>query len=379
MKNNPDKIKVLEVSIVSHNTGGVEKILSDLFQHLDTERFQVDFLSPEGGSYDVYRSRIEERGGRILDLNVDRTKFTGKIRYGRRLSAFLKSSDYDVVHVNSGAFLFCLQVAIIAKRNKTHKIISHSHNTINYGIAKRLLYGCLKPILEKKVDHMLSCSKMAARGLYTDKAINDGRVVIIKNGIEAIRFKYDPEKRVKLRRELGLEGKAVYGHIGRLTGVKNQLFLIEVFNELQKKQPDSLMLIVGDGELKDTLESRIADLGLEGKVQMLGFREDVNDLLNCFDAFLLPSIYEGLPIVAIEAQTNGLPIFCSDGVTEETKISDNFFTIPLSLTASQWADRIAKEMKNINEAGREDKYKNCIKAGYDINVVAKEIADIYQS
>lgn len=370
------KKRVLEVSLVSHNTGGVEKILYDIFTHIDLQQFQIDFLSPDGGSYDVYADAIYDKGGRLFDLNVDRTSIINKIVYNYRLFKFLRKNPYDIVHVNSGAFFFCLQATAVAKLCNVPAIIAHSHNTMCYESIKGVATRLLKPLLELIVDERLSCSIAAASSLFSNKTISAGNVTIIKNGIDIDLYRFDKQKRADYRSQFDVEGNCVYGHVGRFDEQKNHIFLIDIFNEIHKRQPKSKLLLIGEGPLRKTIEMKVEEYQLQEDVLFLGRREDVSCILSSMDVFLLPSLYEGLPIVAIEAQTNGLRTVCSDAVTTETCISDTYLSIPLENAASEWADIIIKA-KLVNPAKRAEQYKSTIKAGYDIRDIAKQVETIY--
>lgn len=368
--------KILEVSIVSRNTGGVEKFLHDVFMHLDTDCFDIDFLSPGGGSYDLYRKDIEERGGRLLDLGVNREPLAGKLIYGCKLFAFLSTNEYDVVHVNSGAFLFCFQVAFIAKLCKQKRIIIHSHSISQYGIAKATIVYLLKPVLERLADDLLACSKEAAARVFSKKSIEKGRVRIVPNGIETGKFKFSEENRKKYRNEFDVDDKTVYVHVGRFVYEKNHDFLIDVFNEIQKIQDDAILFLVGDGPNKDKITKKVEQLNISDKVIFLGLRDDVNELLSAMDVFILPSISEGLPIAAIEAQTNGLCTICSDGVPWEASISGLYKSISLDKSPKEWAEEIIKHIER-RHSKRSDYYINTVEKGFDIINTSKIITGIY--
>ena len=174
--------------------------------------------------------------------------------------------------------------------------------------------------------------------MYGKKAVQSGKITIIPNAIDLEKFAFNPDKRKLLRQKLGLENKFVLGHIGRFVYPKNHSFLIDVFAEVVKVKPEARLMLVGDGELRKNIEEKVVSLGLQDKVLFLGNRNDVADLYNAMDIFLLPSHYEGLPVVGVEAQANGLKCLFSDKVTEESKLIDQFEFI--SLNVATWSDEI---------------------------------------
>ena len=173
------------------------------------------------------------------------------------------------------------------------------------------------------VDEYLSCSEKAKKSIFTDKFINKNKIKILKNGIYIDKYKFDSNLRNKYRNDLGINNKIVYGHTGRFSKEKNHEYLIDLFYEIQKKQ-DAVLLLVGEGPLEELIKEKVKKLNIEDKVLFLGFRNDINELLNAMDIFILPSISEGLPVSLIEAQSNGLLIYASTGVSKETNISPFF-------------------------------------------------------
>ena len=200
-----------------------------------------------------------------------------------------------------------------------------------------------------------------------------GKVEIINNAIDLDKFKYDENIRKQKREEFGIgEDTKVIGHIGRLVTVKNHLFLIDVFNEVYKKNKNTILILAGEGPLRDTIKDKIKSLNLENNVKLLGIRKDVNELYQAFDVLVLPSLYEGLPVVGIEAQASGLSCILSDAMTRETKILDTSKFISLNETKENWADCIIKLLEN---SKREDARKQLRNKKFDIKVEAEKLDD----
>ena len=304
-----------------------------------------------------------------FDLDTDRRKISGRILYNFRLFKFLKNHKYDIVHISSGAFFFSFFCVIVCRLSGVKKVIVHSRNTYDFNFFKRFFFYLLNPLYRRLTCVHLACSRDAVKSLF----IKSDDVIILKNGIDVDKFKYDLSIRNKLRDEFGVNGKVVYGHVGRFHLQKNHEFLIDLFYELQKKQ-DCVLLLIGTGDLEDCIKKKVSELGISDKVLFLGFRNDVNLLLNCMDVFLFPSLYEGFGNVVIEALTNGLPVFVSSGVPDDSNVSFNYHKVD-SYDVYDWT----KEILSVKIKSRKSAYKDVVKAGFDIKDTSKELELIYKS
>ena len=348
-------ISVLQI-VDGYSFGGIVKLMIELNNNINHD-IKLDFLTA---------TNIYEKWN---NLNISRKTLKGKIIYNFRLFKYLKNNKYEIVHINSGAFFFTFQVAIICKLSKVKKIVVHSHNTPNINIIKRFLIKLLNPLYRKLIDAKLTCSKEAAKSLFTKTE----DVIVLKNGIDIEKFKFNENIRNAYRKELSLENKIVYGHVGRFEKQKNHEFVIDLFYELQKEQNNAILLLIGKGQLEQHIKNKVHNLNIANKVIFLGFREDINLLLNCIDVFILPSIYEGLPVSIIEAQTSGLSVFVSNAISNEAKVNNNFNKIS-SFEIEKWTDLIL----NVKLKDRTNIYKDTIKAGYDIKDTCKKLEEIYK-
>ena len=366
-------IKVLQISVGAH-FGGIEKLELEYAKHINSNDIKVDILVSNKRTYEKYEKNVDGKF-KIYNLNMNSFKRSNQWIYDYRLYKFLKNNRYDIVHINSAVFLYSFRVAFIAKLCGIKKIVVHSHNCIKSNPIKRGIITILNPLYRSFVTEFLTCSKLAEKSLFTEKFISKNKIILLKNGIDIEPYKYSESIRSKYRNNLGLEGKTVYGHIGRFAPQKNHNLLIDIFYNIQKMQENSALILLGDGELKSEMESKVQKLNIQDKVLFLGFREDVNQILNAMDFFILPSTYEGLPVVLVEAQTNGLPVFCSDVVSEEAKITDEYYTIKLD----DDCDVIAKKICSCQscEQNREYAYKKTIENGYDIDDVCNKLKTIY--
>ena len=373
-----DKIKVLQINAGSKNYGGVSSFLFNLYKNIDRTKYEFDFLTPFYTTYGLVKNDILELGGNVFELKSDGFWPIKKYKTWKNTSDFLKKNHYDIVHINSGSFFFNLMMASICKINKIENVVVHSHNGFNKKklIKNFLIKSCLFA-LNNKCDLKLSCSYLAAESMFTKKSIKNDEVKIIKNGIEIDKFKYNAEIRKQYRNELGLNDKVVIGNIGRFVEQKNHTYLLKVFKEVLKKNSNAVLVLIGEGELEGKIRQEAKELNIDDKIMFLGKRSDVNNLLQCFDVLVMPSLYEGLPITSIEAQTSGLNLVVADTVTTELKINDNVLFIALEKSPNIWAEEILK----INELGynRVDAYQNVIKAGYTMEQSAKYVEELYDN
>ena len=322
--------------------GGVQSFLKTLCKELPKDEYKIDFLVlDDGKDYSKYEKEY-------LDLGVSIHKLDGiwvrhlkdYIPFKKKLDAFFKENEFDIVHINSGPKNYV--VAKYAKKYRTKMVIYHSHNT-DYqtkNIIKKVYGNSLKKKVTKYSTDYLACSFEAGQWMYSKKILNSDSFKIIHNPIIVKDFAFNEKERAKLRKETGFADDFMIGNVGRLSKQKNQKFLIQIMNELVKKCPNAKLALVGQGELKNELENITKELGLSKNISFLGFRSDVNKLLNAFDLIVMPSFFEGYPIVSIEAQANGLPCLMSDTITKEALLKDNSSMLSLNDSPKKWAEYI---------------------------------------
>lgn len=366
-------IKVLQINSNTKDYGGVSALLFNVYKNIDKSKVQFDFLSPNKTTYEIHRKEIEKMGGHLYGLGVNANGITKKILIHKKFNEFLQKNKYDVVHINSGSFIFNLQIARIAKKNKVQRIIIHSHNTLNKkNKIKNLIIKLLRPLLSYYATDFFACSQKAAYAMFPKKVAEN--TVIIKNGINVERFKFNIEIREKIQKKLNIQDKFVIGHVGRFVSQKNHKFIIECFNEVYKKNKNAVLLLIGEGELEAEIKNKVSELKLEENIKFLGLRKDVNEIMQAMDIFLLPSLFEGLPIVGIEAQAAGLKCIMSDTITEEVNITNRVTFLSLEKNSlKEWATEILKE----NKLDRNDGYKEIIDNGYSIESTSNMLLKIY--
>ncbi len=304
------------------------------YRNIDKSKVQFDFIVDEDSSY-IPREEIERLGGKVIIVPPYQKIF----KYIRTLKKVFKENNYKIVHSNLNTLsvfpLFAAKLAGVPVR------IAHSHSTSNKKEWKKnILKNILRPFSKVFATDYFACSEYAGRWLFGNKTFEEGKVTIIKNAIDVDKFKYNEEIRNKIRKQLNVEEKFVIGHVGRFMEQKNHEFLIDIFNKIHMKRKESILLLIGDGPLEDKIKEKIKKLHLQDFVIFLGVKSNVNEYMQAMDVFLFPSLYEGLGIVAIEAQVSKLPVFISDAVPDEVMISDNIYRVNLTDNDDVWSDKV---------------------------------------
>jgi len=295
---------------------GVESVIMNYYRHLDHSKVQFDFICDEDSTRIPY-DEIKKLGGRVFLV----PKYQNLPKYLKALEKLFKDNKYRIVHSNiSTLSVFPLYAA---KKAGVPFRISHSHSTSNPKEWKRnLIKNILRPFSKRYATDYFACSELAGRYLFGNKSFDQGKVKIIHNAIDIDKFKFDEVARKKLRKEFGIKDSTiVVGHVGRFVQQKNHTFLVDVFKGYHKKNPDSKLLLVGSGPLEDEIKKKVERLDLKDSVLFLGQRDDINKLYSVMDVFCLPSLYEGLPVVGVEAQAAGLPTIFSNRISKEVIVS----------------------------------------------------------
>ena len=300
--------------------GGVESVIMNYYRHLDRTKVQFDFICDEDSTRIPY-DEIKKLGGRVFLV----PKYQKLHKYLKALEELFRKNHYRIVHSNVNTLsVFPLYAA---KKAGVPIRISHSHSTSNAREWKRnIIKNILRPFSKKYATDYFACSELAGRYLFGNKTFDRGEVKIIHNAIDLDKFKFDPEARKKLRKELGIDDETiVIGHVGRFVQTKNHHFLVYTFKKYHNKNPNTKLLLIGTGPLEEKIRAQVKKLNLEDSVLFLGQRNDTNKLYSVMDIFCLPSLYEGLPVAGIEAQAAGLPCVYSDKVTIEADAANNTY------------------------------------------------------
>lgn len=353
--------------IGSLNNGGSQAMIMNLYRNIDRTKIQFDFIIDREDEI-FFADEIKSMGGRIYILpifkGINFFEFTTSWR-----EFFENHTEYKIIHghVRSTASIYLS----IAKKFGL-KTIAHSHNISSGKGFSALVKNVLQFPIRFKVDQLFACSLEAGEWLFGKKAVKSSKFKIIKNAIDSKKYKFDLEKRKIVRDYYQLSDKYIIGHVGRFHNQKNHEFLIDMFNIVSKVRQDAVLMLVGDGELRDSITTKINKLNLEDKVLFTGARNDVHDLMQAMDIFVFPSLFEGLGMVVIEAQASGLRCIVSDNVPNEASITKLVERIPLKQDI--WSQVII----GCSEEDRTIDYSEQVRAkGYDIDSNAKEIEDYY--
>ena len=353
--------------------GGVGAVVYNYVKAMPLNDFEVDLIVFDTGSKQLWSEELINLGIRIYYI----TPRTVNIKkHFKEVNKIIKNGKYDIVHAHMSewASVYCY----IALINDVRIRIGHSHIAGSlYSAKKRVVLKVINQIFKKSCNYYFSCGKNAGEYLWGLRAINENKVYIMNNAVSKERFGFNEEIRNKLKYKNNLENKLVFGSVGRFNEQKNHMFLIEVFKRINEIIPNSRLILIGDGELKEKIIEKIKKENLEEKVSMVGKRKDVNEWLNVFDLLLLPSLYEGLPVIGIESQMNGLPLLVSEGVTQEINILDTSYRLSLDDNIEKWAAK-SIELAGLN-TNRVEAQKIMKKRGYDIDEEASKLAQFYKS
>ena len=295
------------------------------------------------------------------------------------LKKLLQKKKYRYVHIHADTANKLLVSGIAAKRSGTERIILHSHSSgIDGGhrIIKRVFHILCRRLLKWIGTDFVSCSDLAAKWMFPN--IPPQQIAIINNGIRLEQFRFCSETRQLVRTTLGLTDELLIGHVGRFNYQKNHSFLIRVMKEISERDASVKLLLIGKGDLEDDIRQQVRKYGLDGCVIFYGITDQVHKLMQAMDVFALPSHFEGLPIVGVEAQAAGLPAVFAQPVTSEAGVLENSVFLPITENAvSTWADTIMRLSKSATD--RSAAYSVLKSKGFDISSTVNSFLHLYKS
>lgn len=352
----------------TENKGGMESYVMNIYRNCDREKLQFDFVTFCDKEV-AYSDEITSLGGRVF--HIPRKKQSVKEHYGMMKKIF-ENTPYEAVYFQFNMKPLSLDLFRYAKKYGVKKRIIHSHNTTEpkMSVKDRIREKLADMKLDKYVNYRFACSYDAGKWMFGNRDYK-----VIPNCVNCDDFKYDTDRRNAKRRELGLENKYVIGTVGRLQPAKNPEYIIDIVNALAKRDKDVMLLHIGDGELKGSIDNKVKSLNLQDNVRLLGQRSDISDLMNVMDTFILPSLHEGFPIVLVEAQATGLRCYVADNITRDCNITGNVKYLPIDVTPEVWAETIAQD-KDIERRDMSDIVR---KKGYDIKTMAEEMEKLFLS
>lgn len=364
-------IRVLQ-SVSNMDRAGIETMLMNYYRHIDRSKVQFDFIvnKAKPGDYD---DEIRRMGGRIFrSPGLNPLHYPQYLRFVREVVA--QDERIRIVHAHNEAMgLYALNGA---KHAGIKVRIAHAHNTRIIRDYKWPLKMLCKLFLPAAATDLWSCGRDA--GIYFFGKKNwEERGVIIHNAIETDTFRFDPAVRAQMRAQYQLEDKVVLGHVGRFNVQKNHARLLTIFAAFLKLQPNAVLVLIGEGELEDTVRAQAEALGIADKILFAGLQSRVCDWYQMMDLFLMPSLFEGLPVVGVEAQASGLPCIFSDAVPDEVVLSDRAVCFPLASGDGAWAAEIQRMLQlGTDRAAGADIIRA---AGYDIYTEAARLQERYLS
>lgn len=347
---------------------GIARVIMGYYESLIERGWNADFLLVEEGD-NAWSREIEKNRGHVYKLPKV-NKYSQRIK--KMIESILKKEKYDIVHVNIPGHVGYITLKEARKCGVKRRLF-HAHNPKNTLNIKTIISTDLYDFLIKReASELIACAASTGKERFRDRPFK-----IIRNVIDVNRFTYDTQKRENIRKELNVNGNTVIGVVGRFAAQKNPAFLIECFAEYKKIDNDAFLVWIGDGELKEAVENKVDVFEIKKSCYFAGRKENVEDWYSAMDLFLLPSKFEGLGIVFLEAQCTGLPCLGSTNVPIETEVTDLMHRIDLKCNAKQWA----AEMKKIVETQKErySRAQEFIDAGYTREATRYDLADYYDA
>ena len=368
-----EKIKVLYfVDRLRH--GGIQQLLIEMLRNIDKEKIQMDVLVFDDGQTYPLEEVVKNLGINLYKIEGWIKTPLSYIKQKKVLDQFFEEhNDYKVVHLNSSSKNF-----LVLKEAKKYGIpvrIAHSHSVgfQTKNLFKIKIGNILKNQLIQNATNYFACSKIAGEWLFGKEIVESNKFKLIHNAVDYNKFKFNENIRTKIRNELKIDNNCIlFGNVGRFITLKNHTFLVDVFEKIYKKNNNVKLILIGIGEKEEEIKRKVDDLNLNENVVFAGFKNNVNEYFSVMDAFIMPSLYEGLPVTCVEAQTSGIPCFLSDAVTTEVKVAENVKFISLEKSAEEWADEILK-----SDLERKDNEIKLKEAGYFIEDMINELESIY--
>lgn len=360
-----EPVRILQV-FGALNRGGAESMIMNLYRAIDRSKIQFDFVKHTSNPC-AFDEEIKALGGVVYC--APKFKIYNYFFYKKWWNNFFKQHpEYKVVH---GHYFSIASIFFKEAHKYNCRTIGHSHSAkVPVKSIKQFFRQPFLRSLPKYSDYCFACAQTAGSWIFKDK-----QFTVLNNAIDSEKFLFSQEMRKLIRNEFHLQKKFVLGNVGRLTLQKNQEFLIDIFAEIHKKEDNSVLMLVGVGELESFLKDKVRLLGLDKSVIFTGARSDIPALLSAMDVFIFPSLWEGLPVTIIEAQAAGLPVICSDSVTREVVITDLVEMLPLSQSADVWAKSIMQKKIFYRNADMKEKI---VAAGYDIHTTAAWLEKFYE-
>lgn len=368
-----EPIRILHVTEML-SAAGIESFIMNMYRHMDRRKVQFDFLVLRNQK-EFYDDEIEKLGGKKYYVQSSKKNTLLRIwDESRKIEMFLKKHSYKIIHIHYTTPLRAPYLKAALGAGVPVRIY-HAHSAMVSGKSKLklLIYKYYRGKIAQWATDYFACSQAAAEWIFLPQLIENDNVKIVFNGIDTQRFKYNEKKRNEIRTFLGIENQFVVVHTGRFIEQKNQKFVLEIFNQLSRIFPNSKLLLLGEGKLLDEMKEYAITLGIEQNVIFLGVKSNVEDYLCASDCYLMPSLYEGLPVAAVEAECTGLPCVLSENITHEVALQEDITFISLKAPIDEWCKQILK----YKEHARKDGSVIVENSGYGIQVGANNLQKFY--
>lgn len=355
--------------------GGVTSMMINIQSHLDRNKINFDYLVTHDRK-EPQEDTVLAMGSRKIVASVDKipVRFLRTLLRPFAISKVCKQNNIKILHCNADCAIDVLNI-LGARLGGVKYVTIHSHNAgiQNEGIGLRMADFVLKPLIPLCCDNCYGCSDLAARALLPKSLIKKKKYSVLPNGIDLKKFDYNEAVRREIRKKLNLEGKYVVGHAGRFSDQKNHSFLLDIFQAVHRKNPNTVLLLFGVGELQEAMKNKARTLGIEDAVIFYGASNEMNKMWQAMDVFVMPSLSEGLPVTGVEAQASGLPCIFSDTITKEVGLTDKTEFLSLNESPKTWAEHALKYM-GCERKSEVDKLR---KVGYDIQQTADTLSKLY--
>lgn len=380
-------VRVLHIAMGSGTFGGAARFAINYYKYIDKSKIRFDFLFCNKNSLGLIAQEPILCNSKIFTLNIlnnNSNSFSDYLRLINKLEKILKKEKYPIIHIDTGALPVQVCCLLAARLAGVKIRIAHSHSAGNdrrgRGIKskiKRIIKPINRAFIRWLATDYFACSIDAGINVFGYKGIESPKYCVVKNAIETRRFIFNKDIRNKVRDSEDIDSSTiVFGHVGRFDKVKNHLFLIDVFSEINKLNHKTKLWIIGDGDEKEVITRKINASLARKNIRLFGERTDINELMQGMDMFILPSFFEGLSIVAVEAQCAGLPIFASDSISKEHNITGFVEFMSIKAEAKEWAQSILDYLKTFK---RIDTYSIMVNAGYDIENAALKLENFYNN
>lgn len=355
--------KVLEINVDDLGFGGVFSLIKNVIINKHDD-MKIDIACIEKFENLDNIKLMNQFGSDVYYVGYEKNKLLKQFYCFNNLRKLIHNQKYNCVHIHADVANKLMISGLASKSCGVKKIILHSHASgvdgKNRKLKKLLHYLCRKTLKFIGTDYV-SCSDIAAKWMFPN--INKKSIVIVNNGVDLERFRYNSEIRNRIRDELNLDGSFVIGHVGRFAYQKNHEYLIDIFSATKIKIKNSKLLLIGEGILKQEIQTKVKKEGIGEDVIFYGTSNRVYELFQAMDVFVLPSYFEGLPIVGVEAQASGLPVLFSDKITNEAKLTNQVYYLNIdNMSINDWVDQLVR----LTSVDRKDTYSELKERGFSI-------------